>query len=112
MLSEWTKEFSGAITVCDIDGRILYMNDKAAKTFEKYGGADLIGKNVLDCHPGPARAKLQEMMRTRTPNCYTIEKKGVKKLIYQTPWYEQGEYKGFLELSLEIPFDMPNYIRK
>jgi PAS domain-containing protein len=47
----WAREFPGAITVCDRDGRILDMNDKAARTFQKEGGFGLIGKNVLDCHP-------------------------------------------------------------
>ena len=34
----WIKEFPAAITVCDAEGIILEMNDKAAKTFEKDGG--------------------------------------------------------------------------
>ncbi len=28
-------------------------------------------------------------------NAYTIEKNGIKKLIHQTPWFENGEYTGF-----------------
>jgi len=43
---------------------------------------------------------------------YTIEKKGIKKLIYQAPWYENGEFSGVVELSIPIPFEMPHYIRK
>ena len=37
----WIKEFPAAITVCDVEGIILEMNDKAAKTFESDGGYDL-----------------------------------------------------------------------
>ena len=44
--------------------------------------------------------------------CLHDEKNGVKKLIYQTPWYENGEFMGLVEFSLEIPFEMPHYIRK
>ena len=40
-----------------------------------------------------------------------IEKNGVKKIIYQSPWYKEGEYAGFVELSLEIPLEMPHFIR-
>ena len=54
---EWIKEFPAAITVCDKEGFILEMNDKAAKTFEKDGGYKLIGSNMLDCHPDSARKK-------------------------------------------------------
>ena len=44
-------------------------------------------------------------------NVYTIEKGGVKKLIYQAPWYQDGEYRGIVELSLPIPFVMPHFVR-
>jgi hypothetical protein len=108
---EWIKEFPGAITVCDPDGIILAMNDKAARSFEKDGGYQLIGTNMIDCHPDPARSKVERLPAVHTPNIYTIEKNGIKKLIYQSPWYKDGGYAGFVELSLEIPFEMPHFIR-
>ncbi len=107
----WVKGFPGAITVCNREGIILEMNDKAALVFEQDGGKKLIGSNLLDCHPEPARSKLQQMMETQQANVYTIEKKGQKKLIYQTPWYQDGLYCGFVELSLEIPFDLSHFVR-
>jgi transcriptional regulator with PAS, ATPase and Fis domain len=110
--ASWIKEFLGAITVCDADGIIIEMNDQAAETFKKDGGADLIGKNLLDCHPEPARSKLRDLMISRKVNCYTIEKNGIKKIIYQTPWYKNGKYAGLVELSIEIPFEMPHFVRQ
>jgi transcriptional regulator with PAS, ATPase and Fis domain len=107
----WVKEFSGAVMVCNPDGIILEMNDKSAETFVEDGGRALIGKNVLDCHPEPARGKLERLMDKRQANIYTIEKNGVKKLIYQAPWYADGEYAGFIELSLEVPFEIPHFVR-
>lgn len=112
MNNAWVKEFPGAVTACDTDGIILEMNDMAAISFEKDGGRKLIGLNVLDCHPDPVRDKLESLMDARKPNIYTIEKNGVKKLIYQTPWYKDGQYAGFVELSLEIPFEIPHFIRE
>ena len=109
--NKWIKEFSVAVTVCDADGILLEMNDKAAKTFEKDGSRKLIGSNMLDCHPEPARTKTERLLAAREKNVYTIEKNGVKKLIYQSPWYRNGEYAGFVELSLEIPFEMSHFIR-
>ena len=108
---EWIKEFPAAVTVCDEEGIILEMNDKSAKTFEKDGGRKLIGSNMLDCHPDPANTKVERLLAAREKNVYTIEKNGVKKLIYQSPWYRNGEYAGFVELSLEIPFELPHFIR-
>jgi transcriptional regulator with PAS, ATPase and Fis domain len=108
---DWIKEFPGSVTVCDAKGVILEMNDKAAKTFEKDGGYALIGKNMLDCHPEPARTKTERLLVEKEKNVYTIEKNGIKKLIFQSPWFKDGKYAGFVELSLEIPFEIPHFIR-
>jgi transcriptional regulator with PAS, ATPase and Fis domain len=108
---DWIKEFPAAVTVCDANGIILEMNDKAAKTFEKDGGLNLIGCNMLDCHPEHARSKTEALLAAQQKNVYTIEKNGIKKLIYQSPWYYNGEYAGFVELSLEIPLELPHFRR-
>lgn len=108
---DWIKQFPAAVTVCDCKGVILDMNDRAAQTFEKEGGRLLIGKNLLDCHPEPARSKVESLLDTCQKNVYTIEKNGLKKLIYQCPWFENGQYAGFVELSLEIPFEMEHFVR-
>ena len=107
----WVKEFAGAVTVCDTDGIILEMNDKSAKTFQQDGGRELIGKSVFNCHPRPALAELKHLMEAQQTNIYTIEKNGLKKLIYQSPWYRNGEYAGFIEISLEVPFELPHFVR-
>jgi len=107
----WVEDFPGAVTVCDANGRITAMNKRSLEVFAADGGAKLLGTNVLDCHPEPSRSKLGKMMDEHRTNVYTIEKKGTKKLIYQAPWYEDGVYAGFIELSLEIPKDMPHFIR-
>ena len=108
---DWIKQFPGAIIVCDCKGVILAMNDRAAKTSESDGGYTLIGKNLLDCHPEPARSKVEKLLEACEKNIYTIEKNGVKKLIYQCPWFEDGQYAGLVELSLEIPFEMGHFVR-
>jgi len=107
----WIEGFQGAVTVCDTRGVILEMNDAAAEVFMKSGGKSLIGSNVLDCHPESARAKLQSMMDEQRVNVYTTEKNGKKRLIYQSPWYENGEYKGFVEIGVDVPGEIPNFIR-
>lgn len=108
---QWIDEFPATITVCDQNGILLEMNDKAARSYEKDGGRALIGKNMLDCHPDAARSKTQQLLAARQKNVYTIEKNGLKKLIYQSPWYKNGKYAGFVELSLEIPAEIPHFVR-
>ncbi len=110
-MSDWIQEFPGAITVCNLDGVILDMNERAAQSFAESGGKQLIGSNLLDCHPERARAKVKQLLETRQKNVYTIEKKGVKKIIYQTPWYQNGQCCGLVELALEIPAELPHFVR-
>lgn len=110
--SAWIEEFPAAITVCNPQGIILAMNEKSCTTFEKEGGANLIGTDVLICHPEPARTKLLALLESASSNVYTIEKAGIKKLIYQSPWYKDGKYAGFVELSLPIPNQIPHFVRE
>ncbi|MCX6538448.1 MAG: PAS domain-containing protein [Acidobacteria bacterium] len=109
---DWVNEFPGAVTVCDRDGIIVAMNDTSARTFEADGGRALIGRNMLDCHPEQARTRLADLLAAPRVNAYTIEKRGVRKLIYQAPWYQHGAYQGVVELSLELPSPMPHFVRE
>ena len=102
----------GSIVVCDLSGIVLEMNQKAAETYQSYGGMELVGKSLIDCHPEPAQSKLLKLLETGELNIYTIERNGTKKLIYQAPWYQNGSRRGMIELALEIPFDMPHFVRK
>jgi transcriptional regulator with PAS, ATPase and Fis domain len=108
---EWFEKFDGNVIVCDPEGIVIYMNETAIRKYEKEGGAALIGKNLMDCHNETSRKKIREIMTTRKKNVYTIEKKGRRKIIYQTPLMDDGIFKGIVELSLEIPFEMPHYKR-
>jgi transcriptional regulator with PAS, ATPase and Fis domain len=107
----WVEEIRAAVTVCDREGIVLEMNDEAVRVFEPDGGRALLGTNLLDCHPEPARQKLREMLKAPELNAYTIEKNGVRKLIYQAPWYQDGRWQGIVELSLPLPADMPHFVR-
>jgi transcriptional regulator with PAS, ATPase and Fis domain len=103
------NELDCAVTVCDLQGKVIYRNEKSQQTFAKH--SELMGKNLKDCHPPHAWEKILQMLQTGKSNAYTIEKNGQKKLIYQTPWSENDELKGLVEFSFIIPFDMPHYVR-
>ena len=107
----WVREFPAAITVTAADGTILGMNLRSIQTFAGDGGADFIGKNVLDCHPEPARTKTDQLYKSQMPNHYTIRKDGRKKIIHQIPWYQDGAFAGLVELSIPIPDELPHFDR-
>lgn len=108
----WVAEFPGAVTVCDRHGVITAMNGKAAESFAGDGGAALVGTNLLDCHPEPSRTLVADLLASPRVNAYTIEKRGVHKVIYQAPWFDAGVFAGLVELSLEVPATMPHLVRQ
>lgn len=105
----WADEMNCAVTVCDTEGIILYMNGKARATYAKEG--NLIGKNIFGCHSERSREIIRRLLSDGGSNAYTIEKNGVRKMIYQTAWRVGGEIKGLTEISMEIPEELPHYIR-
>jgi DUF438 domain-containing protein len=111
MTEQIFKSLPFAVTACDKDGTIIYMNEKSCATFLKNGTESLIGKSLFDCHGEKSAEKIKELLRDGTTNAYTIEKNGLKKMIYQCPWYKDGEIAGLVEISLIIPFEMPHFIR-
>ncbi len=106
MIKNWAEYLPVTMTVCDAEGTMLYMNPESVKTFSKDGGSALLGSNLLDCHPEPSRTILKEQLETHTGQTYITDKNGVKKLIHQTPWYEEGDFKGMMELIIPIPEDL------
>ena len=111
MKFDWIENFQGAVTVCDENFVITYMNSESKEVFKDDGGEQLIGKNLMNCHSEESKRKLKEISEKKIPNVYTIEKAGIKKLIYQAPVLENDIFKGMVELSLKIPFETEHFKR-
>ena len=105
------KEFNGAVTICDSQGIIVYMNEASKDLFKKDGGGQLIGKNVLDCHPEGSRSQLANLLEEPRTNIYSVEKNSIHKLVHQSPWYRDGNFAGLIELVLEVPSQVPHFKR-
>lgn len=109
-MEPWADDINCAVTICDFEGVILYMNRKAKETFASHG--DLIGKNLFDCHSPESAAKIRHMLASGESNAYTISKNGLRKVIYQTPWRKEGgKIAGMVEISMVVPQEMPHYDR-
>lgn len=107
---DWAKELSCGVTVCDKEGVIIFINDKAATTFARFGG-NLTGHSLFEFHGERATCMIKKMLEDGIPNSYTIEKEGQKKLIHQMAWYKEGKVEGLVELSIVIPIEMPHFVR-
>ena len=110
-MQDWAKELPMAVTITDKDGIVIYMNDKSIETFQKYGGASVIGSELKSWHNPNSIDIINSMMTEKKTNSYTITKNGVKKLIHQTPYFENGEFAGLVEFSIVLPDEMPHFDR-
>jgi len=110
--TEWLRSFPGSLTVTDATGVILFMNEESARYYARFGGADLVGTNMLDCHPEPSRTTVEQMLANPGTNVYTTEKAGRRRLVYHTTWYDRGDPAGLVELILELPHAMEHFVRE
>jgi transcriptional regulator with PAS, ATPase and Fis domain len=69
----WADDIEGAVTVCDKEGNILYMNKRSRETFSKQG-ASMVGQNLMPCHNEHSQAIIRDMIENNHPHCYTISK--------------------------------------
>ncbi|MCR5204674.1 MAG: PAS domain-containing protein [Lachnospiraceae bacterium] len=51
-----------AVVICDLKHTIIYMNPVAVKRYEKWGGKDLMGKSLLDCHNEKSRESINRVL--------------------------------------------------
>lgn len=108
---EWITTHPAEIIVCDQDGTILEMNQVAAAIYAKEGGLHMIGTNVFDHHPEPAKSQMMSVIQQRQHVIYTTEKEGLKKLISIAPWYRVGEYAGFALITFDLPLQITNIVK-
>jgi len=108
-MNDYFKGVAPAITVSDKDGNVIYQNDSSVEV-----NGDVRGRNLEQCHNPKSWAMICHMLEANASHVYTISKKGKKKLIFQTPWYDEGsETKpaGLVEFSMILPEEMPHYDR-
>ena len=106
---DFYKGLNIAITVSKKDGEILYQNDSSLEV-----NGDARGRDLMQCHNEHSRQIIQHLLDDAATNVYTISKKGKKKLIYQTPWYEDDAKTivgGLVEFSIILPEEMKHYVR-
>ena len=51
-----------AVVVCNLQHEIIYMNPAAAERYKKRGGAELLGKSLLNCHNSVSRERIEQVL--------------------------------------------------
>lgn len=97
-----------AVVICDTAHTIIYMNPTAIKRYNKWGGAELIGKSLLDCHNEHSREMIKKVVGwfLESPEnnlVYTYHNEKENKDVYMVAlrsasrdligYYEKHEYR-------------------
>ena len=97
-----------AVVICNLDHTIIYMNPTAIQRYVKWGGAALLGKNLLDCHNEKSRqmiVKVVDWFRADAAHniIYTSHNEKENKDVYMVAlrddsgqligYYEKHEYR-------------------
>ena len=97
-----------AVVICDLKHTIVYMNPVAIKRYEKWGGADLLGKSLLACHNEHSQEKIIKVVNwfQESPDnnlVYTFYNQKENKDVYMVAlrndskkligYYEKHEYR-------------------
>lgn len=97
-----------AVVICNLQHEIIYMNPTAVSRYAKRGGAQLIGRNLLDCHNADSQAMIRKVVawfaESREHNIiYTSHNAKENKDVYMVAlrdedgtligYYEKHEYR-------------------
>ncbi len=77
------------------------MNRNSLDQYPGDDGADLIVKSILNCQPDCSRTRLTNMLTNHMPDSFIGKLPGHIHLIHKAPCYDNGEYKGFVEISID-----------
>ena len=111
-MTDWTREFPGAVTVCDRHGVITQMNEKSAKAFEADGGRALLGTNLLAATRSRPAARWPTCSRIRASTPTRLRSAACGSSSTRHPGIATASIQGLVELSLEIPVSMPHFVRE
>lgn len=97
-----------SIVICSLAHEIIYMNPAAVRRYEKRGGAELIGKNLMDCHNEKSNEIIEKVVAWFQENpdhnmIYTYYNEKENKDVYMVAlrdedetligYYEKHEYR-------------------
>lgn len=97
-----------AVVICNLEHEIIYMNPAAAARYDKQGGAELIGKSLLNCHNAKSAEMIHKVLdwfleSEEHNRIYTFRNEKENKDVYMVAlrdkdgtligYYEKHEYR-------------------
>lgn len=97
-----------AIVICDVNHIIQFMNKAAIERYERFGGKELLGKSLLDCHNVHSQEMIKKILNwfledEKNNMIYTSRNEKENKDVYMVAlrndaqkligYYEKHEYR-------------------
>lgn len=97
-----------AVVICNLEHEIIYMNPAAVKRYQNSGGAELVGKSLLNCHNKQSSEQIEKVISwfqesTEHNMIYTFYNEKENKDVYMVAlrdenntligYYEKHEYR-------------------
>ena len=106
------EQEQGPVVLCDLEHTILYMNPAAVSRYAPFGGAALVGKNLMGCHNPASGEKILQVLQwfeasPENNRVHTYYNEGENKDIYMVALRnEAGTLIGYYEQHLYRNRDM------
>ena len=103
------------VVICNLQHEIIYMNPAAIERYSKSGGAQLIGKSLLNCHNEKSKEMIEKVIswfeKSKNNNIiYTFHNEKERKDVYMIAlrddngtligYYEKHEYRNYETIKL------------
>lgn len=91
-----------AVVICNVEHEIIYMNPAAIRNYAKGGGAELVGRSILECHNSESRKRILQVFDwfASSPEhniVYTFHNDQQNKDVYMVALREEGRLIGYYE---------------
>ena len=108
MFKSVLEQERASVVLCDLSHTIVYMNPAAVKSYDKWGGASLVGKSLMNCHNPKSGEIIEKVVAwfQESPDhnmIYTFRNEKQNKDVYMVAlrdeyknligYYEKHEYR-------------------
>ncbi len=96
------------VVICDLNHVVMYINPAAAKHYEKFGGKNIVGKSIFNCHNQKSCDKITRviewfLLSNDNNMIYTFRNERINKDVYMVAlrddtgaligYYEKHEFR-------------------
>lgn len=91
-----------AVVICNLEHEVIYMNPAAVERYSKWGGNNLVGQSLLNCHNPQSNEKINQVLEwfASSPKhniVHTFYNKKQNKDVYMVALRDEGKLIGYYE---------------